>query len=180
MKGWYWTPAQRQELEQALSRTRDAALYRRVLALLSVDEGISIAQVASFLHVNRRSIYRWLDRYCPRHHIGSLEHQSGQGRPKLWNEEVNSLLESAMKQPPLSLGYPADGWTAPLLEAFLSFHFPGQPFSADTVRRRLKDLGYVWKHGRYVLPPDPEEEKKTLDFAPNTCLASHERAFGRG
>jgi transposase len=162
-----------------LAHTHDAALFRRILALLQVDLGEPISEVARLLHVNRRSVYRWMQRFTASHQIESLERQPGQGRPLEWNEDLAGLLESAMKQPPVELGYPANGWTAPLLEAFLSIHFPDLAISAHTVRRRLKDLGYVWKHGRYVLPPDPEEEKKTLDFAPNTRFACGEPNFGR-
>ena len=32
--------------------------------------------------------------------------------------------------------------------------------SAATIRRHLHELGYVWKRPRYVLPPDPQQEKK--------------------
>lgn len=179
MKGWYWTQTQRKVLEKELAHTHDAALFRRILALLQVDLGKSISEVARLLHVDRRSVYRWMERFAATHQVVSLERHPGQGRPLEWNEDLAGLLESAMRQPPVELGYPANGWTAPLLEAFLSVHFPGQAISTHTVRRRLRDLGYVWKRGRYVLPPDPEEEKKMPDSAPNTGLASYERASGR-
>jgi transposase len=180
MKGWYWTQTQRKLLEKELAHTYDAPLFRRILALLQVDLGKPISEVARFLCVNRRSVYRWMERYTLTHQVVSLERQPGQGRPLEWNEDLAGLLESAMRQPPVELGYPANGWTAPLLEAFLTVHSPSQTVSTRTVRRRLRDLGYVWKHGRYILPPDPEEEKKTPDSTPNTGFASHERDSSRG
>jgi transposase len=36
----------------------------------------------------------------------------------------------------------------------------GSWLAQDTIRRQLHQLGYVWKRTRYVLPADPEGEKK--------------------
>jgi hypothetical protein len=67
----------------------------------------------------------------------------------------------------------------PVLHAFLAIYLPEQEVSTRTVRRRLKDLGYVWKRFRYVLAPDPEAEKKTPDFGPDSGFAIPHSAFGR-
>jgi transposase len=52
----------------------------------------------------------------------------------------------------------ADGagprWTAPLLRERLASR-SGRRFSGETVRRRLRRLGYIWKRGRYVRRPEP-------------------------
>ena len=50
-------------------------------------------------------------------------------------------------------------WTVPLLREYL-YDRTSLWLSEDTIRRRLQRLGYVWKRYRYVLPPDPEREKK--------------------
>jgi transposase len=117
------------------------------------------------------SVYRWLERFSTQRTLAALEDQRGQGRPLLWNEELAELVESALAQPPLRLGYYANSWTVPLLQAFLAVYHPGQEVSTSTLRRHLKAAGYVWKRFRYVLEPDPEAEKKTPDCAANTRLA---------
>jgi transposase len=180
MSGRYWNRFQRQALERAFHHTSDAAHCRRLLALLQIDQGEPIPEVARFLHIDRRTIYRWIARYTQSQNATSLKQQPGQGRPPEWNEELSELLESALAQPPVCLGYPANGWTASLLQAFLSFQISGPMVSTRTIRRRLKELEYVWKRGRYQLPPDPEAEKKTLDFEPNTLIAQRRTAAGRG
>jgi transposase len=63
MNGWYWTPAQARALEAEMSRTHDAGLFRRLLALWHVEKGRSIKEVASWLHVDRSSVYRWMERF---------------------------------------------------------------------------------------------------------------------
>jgi hypothetical protein len=41
----------------------------------------------------------------------------------------------------------------------------GEKYSDDTIRRCLHRLGYVRKRPRYVLMPDPKQEKKNAEFA---------------
>jgi transposase len=180
MKGWLWTAAERHLLEAALAHTDDAALLRRVLALFLVDQGQSVAEVARLVQKDRSSVYRWMERFAAGHRLGALEDQRGQGRPPQWSAELERLLESALIRPPRQFGYPANSWTAPLLQAFLAAYHPEQEVSLSTLRRRLKESGYVWKRFRYVLAPDPEAEKKTADFAPNPGLAPVHRAVGAG
>jgi transposase len=180
MKDWSLTPAQRRALENELAQTQNVALWRRVLALLQVGQGRPIAEVAQRLRVDRRSVYRWVERFAASHRPEALSHQRGQGRPRIWSEDLTQLLATALGQSPLQLGYSANTWTVPVLQAFLAVYLPGQEVSARTVRRRLKELGYVWKRFRYVLAPDPEAEKKTQDFAANSGLARAYGPFGRG
>jgi transposase len=78
-----------------------------------------------------------------------------------------------MRHRPEARGYFANQWTVPLLQEEL-VHCTGQNVSADTIRRSLDRLGYVWKRARYVLAPDPEKGKKTPDFQGNQAFASTE------
>jgi transposase len=179
MKDWHLTPAQRGALEKRLAQTRDAGLFRRLLALLQVDQGQSIAQTARLVRVNRRSVHRWMQRFASGHGLSALQDHRGQGQPPHWSGELADWVAAALAQLPADWGYPANSWTVPLLQAFLAVYRPEQPVSASTLRRHLKASGYVWKRLRYVLAPDPEEEKKTPDFAANTGFARSHRAPGR-
>jgi hypothetical protein len=114
------------------------------------------------------------------HALAALADHRGQGRPPNWSEDLESLVAGALAQPPCELGYPSNTWTVPLLQAFLAVYHPEQEVSTATLRRRMKAAGYVWKRFRYVLAPDPEEEKKTLAFAANTGFARAHHASGRG
>lgn len=180
MKGCSLTPAQRRALERQLTRTHDADMLKRLLALLHVGQGQSVVEVARWLHVHRRSVYRWVDRYATSQQPEALEDQRGQGRPRIWNEDLANGLEAALARSPLQLGYPANSWSVPLLQSFLSVYYPELEVSTRTVRRRLKELGYVWKRFRYVLAPDPEAEKKTPSPVANPGAARWHSASGRG
>lgn len=180
MRGYYWTPQQRQKLEAQVSRIRDAALYRRIWALLEVDDGRPIAQVAQQLRVDRRSIYRWMARFAAEPTVEALAQQPGQGRPAHWNSDMADLVKRALGEPPFRFGYLANSWTVPLLRAFLIASLPGTKISCDTVRRGLKAMDYAWKRYRYVLLPDPEEEKKTPYSGPNPGFTERHSLIGSG
>jgi transposase len=152
--------SQRYGLRQQLKHTHDASLYRRTLALLQLDEGKPVTQVARALGVTRQTIYNWIDAYTQAFDPLALVDAQRSGRPATWTPELQELLRTLLHDSPTAWGYPAVNWTVPLLRQQLAT-WDGRWLSQDTIRRRLHALGYVWKRTRYVLPPDPEKEKKT-------------------
>jgi transposase len=153
------TAVQRLWLQAARKDLPTLGCYRRATALLALDEGQSVGEVAEFLGVSRQSVYNWWQAFtrCPRPE--TLYDDFGGGRPMLWTEQAQALLSECLAQRPQELGYLGMNWTVPLLRECL-YDRTGLLLSDDTIRRRLRGLGYVWKRFRYVLPPDPEREKK--------------------
>jgi transposase len=180
MGAWRLSAAQRRRLERELARTRDAALFRRILALLEVDAGCPVGEVAQRLRVDRRSVQRWIAQYRRQPNVETLRHQPGQGRPRRWDQALEARLERALSQRPMDFGYVGTGWTVPLLQQWLAEDRPGPPLSVATLRRRLWERDYVWKRFRYVLSPDPAREKKTPAPPPDPGLGPAHGAFGPG
>jgi transposase len=156
------TTRQRRRLRHQLDTTHDVRVYRRTLAILEVDQGRSIPEIAHALGVAPRSVYHWIQAYSHSHDPAALVDGDRPGRPRRGTEELGIRLQAILQTPPQDLGYPSVEWTVPLLQEHLE-HRTGQWFSDETFRRRLQGLGYVWKRSRYVLQPDPELEKKTAD-----------------
>ena len=165
MSRFHLSSAEREALESLLQDTRDAGVYRRVLALLEVDRGRPLAALARLLRVGRRTLYHWLDAYRCSGDAAALVDRRGQGRPSVWDEDSLALLQSARAGAPRAWGYQATEWTVPLLQDHLARQ-GGPGVSATTLRRELHRRGYVWKRPRYALHPDPEREKKTADLPP--------------
>jgi transposase len=154
------TAAERRQLTQQLHVTDDASYYRRLLAILELDRGQPVAPVAETLAVTRQSVYNWARAYQASPRPATLEDRYGVGRPSVWTDDLQALLRSCFRQRPDELGYAAVNWTVPVLQEHLERR-TGRWLSDDTIRRQLQRWGYVWKRFRYVLPPDPEREKKT-------------------
>jgi transposase len=173
------TPYERRKLRRHLHHTSDARLYRRLLAVLGVDQGRRVSELARLLNVTGQSVYNWIERFCRQGRIAGLVDRYGIGRPTLWTGERIALLRALLASSPDRYGYFANDWTVPLLQEQL-LRCTGQAFAGDTVRRQLRQLGYVWKRGRYLLAPDPELEKKTTDPREGPQSAAPERSAGRG
>jgi transposase len=155
------TRSQRYCLRQQLRHTQDAALYRRTLAILEIDRGKPLAQVARALGVTRQAVYNWIDLYTQSFDPLALRDAERCGRPTSWTPDLDELLQILLKERPTQWGFQATNWTVPLLrQQFASWD--GSWLSEDTIRRKLHTLGYVWKRPRYVLPPDPDGEKQKL------------------
>jgi transposase len=172
------TAAQRRQLRTQLRKAEDARYYRRLLALLALDEGDTVAEVAQRLGVTRQTVYNWEHSYQIEGTAAALRDHYGGGRPTVWTDDLETLVLAALHQRPDQLGFPGPNWTVPLLQAYLE-RCSGQRLSEDTLRRQLRRLDYVWKRFRHVLPPDPECEKKTRHPPPDTEFAAPERAVGR-
>jgi len=170
---------QRRRLEQQLQETTDAHVFRRTLAVLEVDGGVSVAEVARTLGVTRQSIYNWVDAYSRGHDPNALRDATRSGRPSIWTEHLQSCLSSLMATKPDQYGYFAVNWTVPLLQEHFR-HTTGQHISEDSIRRALSNLGYVWKRSRYVLSPDPDKEKKTPNSPQNQGFATTQCLVGSG
>ena len=173
------TVSQRRRLRDQLHRAQDASYYRRLLALLELDRGKAASEVAQMLGVTRQSVYNWACAFVACPEPAALGDRYGIGRPSLWTEELEALLLSSLEQRPDEVGLLGVNWTVALLQEHL-YHRSGQRLSDDTIRRALDRLGYVWKRFRYVLPPDPQREKKTPDPAVVAGLATTYRQAGRG
>jgi transposase len=169
--------SERRRLRKLLHGTTDARLYRRLLAILEVDRGQPVSEVARMLGVSCQTIYNWISRFESDAHAGALADRQRMGRPSLWAEERIAFLQSLLESPPDRLGYFANEWAVPLLKQQLE-HWSGKHFSQDTIRRQLHRLGYVWKRSRYVLAPDPELEKKTRNSPKNQAFAGSQRSAG--
>src|SRR5947209_5118319 len=148
------TAWQRRKLRTQLRRADEASYYRRLSALLELDRGRSVAEVAALLRVTRQSVYNWARALAACPDPAVLQDRYGVGRPRLWTEALQALLRTGLERRPYELGYAGMNWTVPLLREYLH-HEGGRWLSDDSIRRELDRLGYVGKRFRYVLPPDP-------------------------
>jgi transposase len=171
------TPSQRCRVSAQLRATDDASYGRRLSAILALDEGDPVSEVAERLGVTRQTVYNWARTFEAGGGVMALEDRYGGGRPSLWTPELEALLLAALQQRPDQLGYPGPNWTIPLLQGHLE-RCGGQRLSDDTIRRQMRRMDYVWKRSRYVLPPDPEREKKTRYPSTAEEHAPAERAPG--
>src|SRR4051812_6832353 len=113
---------QRLELEYLASHTPVAKERCRAQALLWLDEGATVEQVAESLFVSRQTIYNWIDRLQARSELDlrrRLADAPRPGRPRVRHGDVDPLIAQVIDTDPRPLGYHATVWTAPLLRQYL-------------------------------------------------------------
>jgi transposase len=162
VKGIILSLEQQNRLRCQLRQPANAQVYRRAVALLALHEGRSAREVAAVLGVTRQTIYNWLSSRGPGKHGLNLEDAPRAGRPSLCAGELELQLVQVLQRCPNEFGHAATNWTAPLLrEHLILSRRPG--VSEETIRRRLRRLGYNWTDGRYVRQLESERDQTVLD-----------------
>jgi len=152
---------ERDQLERQRRLAHDGRIVRRSQALLWLDEGRSITEVAKLCGVSRQTVYNWINYFNSRGRSKeALADAPRSGRPPVLNGERQAKLEEIMAQGPQALGYCQTTWTVPLLLYHLKDHYQVE-VSDSTLRRTLHKMRYCWKRPRYILARrDPKREVK--------------------
>lgn len=138
-------------------RARD---YRRSHAVWLVAQGRPVVEVAQLIQTPSRSIYRWVENYLETQVVAALGQRAGGGRPPTATRIPKAGVLRELQRDPLRLGYNTTLWTVPLLTTRLRQVYDC-PISERTLRRRLKEIGLVWKRPRYVFATkDPHRAQK--------------------
>jgi transposase len=148
---------QQNRLRCELKQPTNAQVYRRAAALLALHQGRSPGDVASLLGVTRQTVYNWLSSRGRANQALNLKDAPRAGRPSVWTGKLDLLLKEALQASPSQFGYVASHWSAPLLREHLVVSHSSE-VSPETVRRRLRRLGYNWTDGRYVRQLNPESD----------------------
>src|SRR4051794_10676357 len=110
------TSYQRRQLREGLHRAEDAQHYQRLLALLELDRGERVADVAQRLGLTRQTIYNWARAFDAAPRVATLADHYGVGRPTLWTDELRHPLRDALQRRPGEFGYAVPNWTVPALQ----------------------------------------------------------------
>lgn len=145
---------ERVKLENQLEQTTDARLIVRAYALLWLDDGESISEIATRLSVTRQTVYNWHKRFRERashDFLNRLADKTRSGRPQIATSlVVEELIASVIERDPRELKYFQTVWTAPLLVQYL-WDRQKIKVSDDSVRRVIARLEIRWKRPRHSL-----------------------------
>lgn len=155
-----------QEQEYMLSQLRQAR-YGYLLALhilLLCAAGRTPTQIAAFLFCSRSSVYRTVKAY----RSGSLSLEfdltgelSPPSRTCLLTPSLKRSLLALLRASPQAYGWCRTRWTCATLAAQLKFN-RGLEVSAETLRRYLAELGYVWKRAKLAAKDDDPQRIEKL------------------
>lgn len=149
---------ERKLLENLVRNTSDANTLRRVQALLWLDDGEDVEEVADQLYVSRLTIYKWVRHFKQRDRLNLCERVSDgrhSGRPCTVKGIIDPMIDKIIDECPRDLGYNPTVWTAPLLVQYLE-EFHNIVVSTQSVRLAIERLGVRWKRPRHQLALRPE------------------------
>src|SRR5262245_9320469 len=144
---------ERQGLEELTLHPPPANSLRRAQALLWLDEGESVQEVAERLQLSRQVIYKWITHFHARATlpmVGRVVDGRHPGRPRTVWGVIDPLLDALIDHKPQDWGYAATVWTAPLLRHHLE-EVHQLRVSRPSVSLALARLRIRWKRPRHHL-----------------------------
>jgi transposase len=144
---------ERQGLENLMRHATEAIALRRTQALLWLDGGESVQQVAERLRVSRQAVYTWLTQFQARQafalqtRVAPGRHS---GRPRTVHGVIEPLIDAVIDHNPREWGYQATVWTARLLMQYLA-EVHQLSVSRASVSLALGRLRIRWKRPRHQL-----------------------------
>jgi transposase len=141
------------QLEEVLRTAVDPRPLQRAQALVWLDEGDSVEEVADRLHVTPQSVYNWIARFVARADREMAERVADgprSGRPRTALEIIDPLIDAVIDTDPRELGYRSTVWTIPLLQHHLVEVWQRE-VSTKSVGRALVRLRIRWKRPRHHL-----------------------------
>ena len=144
---------ERQGLENLMRHATEARALRRTQALLWLDGGESVQQVADRLRVSRQTVYTWLTQFQARQTFAlptRVAPGAHSGRPRTVHGVIEPLIDTVIDRNPREWGYQATVWTARLLAQYLAevHHLRVSRASLSLALGRLR---IRWKRPRHQL-----------------------------
>lgn len=140
-------------LQKLLTQPVDARQVQRIQALLWLDAGESVDEVAARLAVTRQSVYNWVSRFDARADSPvalRVSDSNRSGRPPTVLGIIDSLIDAVIDVDPRTLGYASTIWTAGLLQQYLADKHQVR-VSTKSVNRAIARLDIAWKRPRHQL-----------------------------
>jgi transposase len=129
---------------------------RRLLAIQRLDDGYSADEVADFLGVHLRTVFRWLARYRAHGQRGLRTRPHPPVKTKLDRRQENQVLRW-LRKPATTFGFPTELWTSKRLAALIQQRF-GVSFNSNYLCTWLKRRRFSPQKPRRV-PRERDEEE---------------------
>ena len=167
----------RQRLAQALTRTDEARVFRRMPAVRLSAEGRTVVETSHLTGWSLQAVYNLVHRSLPSPQVQSLHDRPHTGRPPDAPELTAAQSVRELRRSPLRLGDRTTVWTVKTLAGHLS-HCSQYPSAPWTLRRRLKHLGLGCQRPRYFSSEQPPHRAPKKGPLCGTCRTCRRRPSG--
>jgi len=147
------TDKERVQLEYLLTLQIGSHQYQRALALILLDDGMSVDEIAHQLHLSHQFVYKWVARFQQRRNLppsDRLLDAARSGRPATCCGVIDPLIDAVIDLDPRDHGFNSTVWTAELLRTHLRKEHK-QEVSLRSIGYALQRLRIRWKRPRHTL-----------------------------
>jgi len=143
------------------------------------DEGYSPPQIGILFSYDAATVRRWLKQFQAdlddggfERAVAKLHDEPRSGRPRNTTTEEDATIKEVLQTEPTELDNRAGFWTLPMLKNCLS-EVKKIDLSISSLRRRLHELGFVWRRPRLAPAKrtDPETASKLAKIEEVTARA---------
>ncbi len=139
----YLSQSQKENLQKALSESKNPQLTQRILMLLLMDDGKSYQEISDWLGCSYRSVAYWCVHGEP-DNLDSLKDGRSQGNYRKVTEEYVNLLMDVIEKEPREFGYEFGRWTTARLSTYMEEQ-TGIKLSGEQIRRILNQKKYAYE-----------------------------------
>lgn len=135
---------------------------KALMILLSNDDK-SVPEIGRILKRHQHTVRDWLKRYKSRG-IKGLKRKFSPGRPATLRKKIKQHIQKIIDDSPIMHGYRDGTWSVFLITSGVNKN-PDTNAGSETVRRALKDMGYVYKRPSGTVSghaPSRKDKQKAL------------------
>lgn len=153
--------SQRKALENRLRSAEQCGNLRsakRILAILSLSEGLSKVEIATMLKVSTETVRLWLRAFLLRGVLGT-DVKRPPGKPSKLTKSQKKELGKIIDQGPLKAGFIGNCWRSPMIQHIIYEKF-GVFYSVHYISQLLRNMGFSYQKARFVSDHLDEEARK--------------------
>jgi len=150
-----------QSLRSSLARSEKKGDYpkvKRILAILLVNDGQLICDVALLINVSAQSIRGWIKKYLA-NGIAGLRSGKSPGRPSKLTKSQRKELARIIKAGPEKAGFPGACWRTPMLQHLIKEKYDIF-YNARYLSELLKNMGFSYQKAKFVAS---KQDKKSRE-----------------
>jgi transposase len=123
-------------------------LTKRIMAILSLTEGLSTEQVGKLLHVSAESVRLWLRAFLLQG-VSTIEIKKPPGRPSKLTKTQKKELAEIIEKGPSEAGFLSNCWRSPMIQNIIYEKYRIF-YSVHYISQLLKNMGFSYQKARFV------------------------------
>ncbi len=161
---------------QSAYQRGEKRVVRRISALLSVLDGVSLEEVAARLGLGRATLYGWVRAFVV-DGLASLRYRRAPGRPAKLTPAQKKQVCEWIAAGPEALGFRTGCWNSSLVQQLIEREF-GCLYHVHYVSQLLRSLGLSYQKARFVSDHLNEAQRATWRTQTWPTLLHQARAAG--